>query len=100
MSENDEPLSEQQRDFVDEFMVDGNANRAAGAAGYTPRLAPTLLDMPEVKKEIERRQVEKAAAESNKPQPDIRALIAEAEEARRIAVEANNPSAAVSAVTL
>jgi phage terminase small subunit len=64
MPEEQKPLTARQQRFVDEYMVDGNARRAAAAAGYSPASAKGLgyqqLQVPAVKAEIEARQRQRA----------------------------------------
>lgn len=55
-------LTLKQSKFIDEYMVDGNATRAAIAAGYSKKTAYSIgeenLKKPEIKSEIERRRIE------------------------------------------
>ena len=57
-------LTLKQQRFIDEYLVDGNATRAAIAAGYSKKTAYSIgeenLRKPEIKAEIERIRAEQS----------------------------------------
>jgi phage terminase small subunit len=65
MSKKDRPLTAKRKLFVDEYLIDFNATRAAKAAGYSAHSAAAigsrLASMPDVKAAIEARQTERVA---------------------------------------
>lgn len=56
-------LSQKQERFLKEYEIDGNARRAALAAGYKPRsggdLGDRLLKSPNISRELERRRIDR-----------------------------------------
>src|SRR5688572_32471951 len=65
MSESQRPLTQKRRRFVADYLIHGNASRAARAAGYSAASAASigseLLTMPNVRAAIEARQAERSA---------------------------------------
>lgn len=55
-------MNDRRQRFIDEYMIDFNASRAALAAGYAPKraadYASKLLSTPEVRDEVNRRKAE------------------------------------------
>ena len=57
-----DPLTEKQKKFCDEYLVDCNATQAAIRAGYSPKTAYSIgeenLRKPELQAEIQKRKIE------------------------------------------
>ena len=98
MTQDDDGLTEQQQQFVDEYFKTGNASAAARSAGFAARAAASLLETPAIQAKIERRRAETATEAPN--EGDVQALIREADAAIRIAEASNNASGMVAALTL
>jgi hypothetical protein len=81
-------LTERQRRFVSEYLVDRSATKAAMRAGYSVRTAGTLLNNPLIAAEIARRT---AAAAPTDP-AIVTPLLREAYSALRMASDNNNPA--------
>jgi phage terminase small subunit len=92
-------VTPQQARFVQEYLLDQNATRAAIAAGYSPRSATStashLLANPDIATAIASHRAEVAT----EARISVTSLLAEAEEARAAAQEAGNASAMVAAST-
>lgn len=93
-------ITPKQAAFCREYLKDCNGTQAATRAGYSPRTAnesaSRLMTKAHVCAEIDRLQAEAAAS----AHVTVQTLLAEAEQARRVANEADNASAMVSATTL
>lgn len=92
-------LSDKQRLFVDEYLVDLNGSQAVLRAGYVTtspnRIATDLLRHPLVRKEIEKRQEERVARTALSQDFVINKLIAIVED-----TEKGNPQAALRGLEL
>lgn len=90
-------LTEKQKRFVAEYLIDFNATQAAVRAGYSPKTAKSVgsenLTKPDIAAEIAKAQ-SKAA---KKAEITVQSLADELEEARAIALKEKQSSAAVSA---
>ena len=90
-------LTDKQQRFVAEYLVDQNATQAAIRAGYSKKTAGQVgfenLKKPEIAEAIAKRQAKVA----KKVEVTVESLAAELEEARAIALEEKQSSAAVSA---
>ena len=93
-----EALSERHQRFIGEYLRTGNASQAARSAGFAARSGASLLETPPIKLEIEKRRAQGATETPGKG--DLESLIGEADEAIRIAKEANNAAGVVAAIQL
>jgi phage terminase small subunit len=96
-------LPERHRAFIDAYLRDGNAPKAAAEAKFSPRYSSKLLKQPAIIAEIERRQQAQAAAEAQPAElaADERTeLLAQLEDALQTARGAHNASAMVAALSL
>lgn len=90
-------LTEKQKRFVAEYLIDLNATQAAIRAGYSPKTAKSVgsenLTKPDIAAEIAKFQQKVA----KKAEITVQSLADELEEARAIALKEGQTSAAVSA---
>jgi phage terminase small subunit len=91
------PLTDKQKRFVAEYLVDLNATQAAIRAGYSQKTARSVgsenLTKPDIAAAIAKAQAKIA----KKAEVSLETLLAELEEARAVAIAEKQTSAAVSA---
>ena len=91
------PLTDKQKRFVAEYLVDLNATQAAIRAGYSQKTARSVgsenLTKPDIAAAIAKAQAKIA----KKAEVSLETLLAELEEARAVAIAEKQASAAVSA---